>query len=213
MEALALYDLLEKEVVPLYYDRNTEGLPRAWIDRVKTSMKRLCPVYNTHRMVSQYAETFYFPMAERHRRLAQNGLAQTKALVTWKQRMGEGWHDVCVDRVETDDPEETAPVETGDTASALCVGDSLHVTAYVRLGAIEPSDVVVEAMYGVLDSNRQITEPVAQPLTWKSVERGLNRYEGSVPCSRSGLQGFAVRVRPTHPDAVLPQELALIAWE
>ncbi len=212
MEALALYELLEKEVVPLFYDRNTEGLPRAWIDRIKSSMKLLCPVYNTHRMVAQYAETFYFPKAERYNRLRDKNLELARELVSWKRRMGAGWHEVRVDRVETNDPEATA-VPDGDPMRPLCVGDSLHVTAFVNLGQVTPADVTVEVMNGVLDSNRQITKPVAKTLTWKVLEGALHRYEGDLPCNRSGLQGFAVRVRPTHPDAVLPQELSLIAWE
>ena len=61
IEASMLYDLLEKEVIPLFYDRNTEGVPRAWIARVKNSMRELVPVFNTHRMVAEYATKFYFP--------------------------------------------------------------------------------------------------------------------------------------------------------
>jgi starch phosphorylase len=213
MEALALYELLEKEVVPLFYDRNTEGLPRAWIERVKSSMKILCPVYNTNRMVSEYAQKFYFPMVERYKRLGQNELEHTKELVAWKRRMGEGWHQVKVERVETSDPAVAGNPGADNGLSPLCVGDNLRVTAFVRLGQLTPADVTVQVVHGVLDSNRQITQPAAQPLEWKSAADGLNRYEGSLPCNRSGLQGFAVRVLPAHEDAVLPQELSLITWE
>ncbi|HLJ53827.1 MAG TPA: alpha-glucan family phosphorylase [Chthonomonadaceae bacterium] len=212
MEALALYELLEKEVVPLFYDRNTEDLPRAWVRRIKSSMKKLCPLYNTHRMVAQYAESFYFPNAARYHRLSKDDLALAQDLVTWKRRMGDGWHDVRVERVTTDDPEAAANPD-GVVAAPLSIGDSLAVTAYVRLGAITPDDVTVELMHGVLDSNRQVTNATAKPLKWIAKEGDLHRYEGELPCDRSGLQGFATRVRPTHADAVLPQELSLIAWE
>jgi starch phosphorylase len=213
LEALALYDLLEKEVVPLFYDRNTEGVPRAWIDRMKRSMKTLCPIFNTHRMVSEYSEKFYFPMAERYNKLQQSDLSYSKDLVLWKQHVGAGWHDVHVEKVETNDPGALTDREAGNGASPLCVGDRMHVTAYVRLGSITPQDVNVEVISGILDSNRQITAPAAQTLEWKSEENGLHRYEGDLDCRRSGLQGFSVRVTPTHADAVLPQELSLISWE
>jgi starch phosphorylase len=213
MEALALYELLEKEVVPLFYERNTEDVPRAWIDRIKSSMRLLCPVFNSHRMVAQYAETFYFPMSLRYTRLVHNDLEHAKQLVTWKRRIGEGWHQVRVDRVETNDPVAALASDTGKSTSPLSVGDRLQITAYVHLGDLTPADVVVQAMHGELDSNRQITHPEAQSLEWKSMKDGLHRYEENVPCSRSGMQGFAVRVLPMHDDAVLPQELALVAWE
>lgn len=213
MESLALYELLEKEVVPLFYDRNSEGLPRAWIDRIRSSMKLLCPVYNTHRMVAQYATDLYFPMAERYCRLAANNLDQTRRLVAWKRHVGERWHTVKVERVVTNDPEVNLPPAAGEPMRPLRVGDVLTVTAYVRLGEIAPSDVVVQAMHGQLDSNRQITQATSQTLIWRGMTDGLHTYSGDVPCPGSGLQGFAVRVMPTHPDAVLPQEMSLIAWE
>jgi starch phosphorylase len=72
IEANALYDILEKEVVPLYYDRGVEGTPRAWLSRVKNSMRRLVPFFNTHRMVSEYAERFYFPATARYHHLTAN---------------------------------------------------------------------------------------------------------------------------------------------
>src|SRR5207249_1313608 len=99
-----LYDILEKEVVPLFYDRSTEGLPHAWIARIKNSMRLLCPVYNTHRMVSEYAERFYFPANARYRKLTANGLEGARALVAWKQRLDEKWAQVKVEKVETRAP-------------------------------------------------------------------------------------------------------------
>jgi starch phosphorylase len=164
-------------------------------------------------MVSQYSETFYFPMAKRYKKLQEKDLSFSKELVTWKQHVNAGWHDVRVEKVETDEPTAIPEGEGIDAASPLCVGDCMHVTAYVRLGDIAPQDVAVEVMSGVLDSNRQITGPIAQSLVWKSEENGLHRYEGDLTCLRSGLQGFSVRVRPAHADAVLPQELSLITWE
>lgn len=203
LEASALYDILEKEIVPLFYDRSTDDVPRAWIARIKKSMKALCPVFNTHRMVSEYAERFYLPASDRFHTMVGDNLARAKKLVEWKARIRDQWGQVRVEKVEMQIPEE----------GSMHVGDMLRIVARVSLGNLQPQDVVVEAYHGQLDIYHQVTKGFTMPLTWKSSKDGLHLYEGEVPCELSGLQGFSIRVLPTHPDAMLPQELPLIAWE
>jgi starch phosphorylase len=204
VEANALYDILEKEIVPLFYDRSTEGLPRAWIARIKNSMRILCPVFNTNRMVSEYTERYYIPATQRFRTLTANHLERAEALVEWKQRVRAQWPKVRVEKVT---------MQALGEHETIRVGTALNVIASVFLGDLMPDDVLVQAYHGPLDSNHQVSRGTPIPLTWKACKEGLHRYEGEVPCDQSGLQGFSVRVLPTHPDTALPQELALITWE
>jgi starch phosphorylase len=203
-EAQLLYDILEKEVVPLFYDRGTDGIPHGWIRRIKNSMRGLCPFFNTGRMVAEYAERFYFPATNRYLALQADELARAKALVAWKNRVREQWGQVRVLKVEAQPPEEGTNIR---------VGAHLKVTALVSLGELTPDDVTVQAYHGLLDVTHQLTKGEALPLSWTSAQDGQHRYEGRIPCTQSGLQGFSVRILPTHPDARLPLELPLIAWE
>ena len=98
-------------------------------------------------------------------------------------------------------------------AENIRVGASLHVNAYVHLGDLTPEDVSVQAYYGPLDINHQVTRGELLALVWKQREGDLHRYEGEVPCETSGMQGFTVRVLPSHLDAKVPEELPIIAWE
>ena len=204
VEASMLYDLLEKEVIPLFYDRNTEGVPRAWIARVKNSMRELVPVFNTHRMVAEYATKFYFPATQRYHALMANDLARAKNLLDWKRRVGEQWNRVRVENVETS--------ASGENVS-MKVGSAVRVTTRVHLGDLKPQDVSVQAYHGPVDTYHEVTRGHALPLVWKSSEGDLHRYEGDIPCATSGMQGLSVRILPHHPDAALPQELPLITWE
>lgn len=204
VEARLLYDILEKEVVPLFYDRSTDGIPRAWIGRIKNSMRELCPVFNTHRMVAEYASRFYFPGSQRFETLAADNAAAAREVVAWKRKMLEQWPNVRVEKVESQKLAEN---------EAFAVGQTVHVAASIRLGDLKPEDVSVQAYHGPLDTYHQIVQGTPLSLQWKSVANGIHRYEGDVPCTNSGMQGFTVRVLPTHPDTELPQELALIAWE
>ena len=204
VEAKVLYDILEKEVVPLFYDRGGEGIPRAWLARVKNSMRLLCPQFNTHRMVSEYATRFYFPASERFAHLTENNLAAAKELVDWKTRMRDKWGQVRIENVTT---------QTLDDKTTVSAGQSIRIQAAVQLGELTPDDTHVEAYHGTLDAEHQITGGSAVTLAWKEAKDGRNLYEGDIPTINSGMQGFSVRVLPTHADALLPIELPLITWE
>ena len=204
VESKVLYDILEKEVVPLFYDRSGEGIPRAWIARIKNSMRLLCPIFNTHRMVAEYATRFYFPATERYERLTKDSLSRAKELVDWKNSVREKWGQVHVDSVET---------QKLDDRTTIPAGQAIHIAASLQLGELSPVDVRVEAYYGPLDAEHHITQGAITALVWKNATEGRNRYEGDVPTTNSGMQGFTVRVLPAHPDAALPIELPLITWE
>ncbi len=204
VEAGALYALLEEDIIPLFYNRNADGLPRSWVKRIKNSMRTHCPVYNTHRMVREYAEKFYLPASARYHRLRENELEKARSLVSWKEHIRKEWAAVKVERVETPD---------SDSNGTFKVGVPLKVSAYVRLGSLSPQEVKVEAYHGSLDVAHEITKGEAALLKWQSSEGSTHHFEGEIVWGGSGLQGFHVRVLPTHPDAALPNELPLIAWE
>ena len=94
MEADALYDLLENDVIPTFYDRGADRTPRKWVDRMKTCIGSLCHFVNTHRMVSNYVERFYIPNHEHFRALADNNAARGRALATAMQRIRNEWRNV-----------------------------------------------------------------------------------------------------------------------
>ncbi|MGD8626817.1 MAG: alpha-glucan family phosphorylase [Anaerolineae bacterium] len=203
VEANAIYDLLEKEIVPLFYDRGRDGLPRAWIAKMKAAMRDHAGVFNTNRMVRDYTELCYQPSAERSRRLAQDDEARAKALAAWKARVRDGWGQVRIERVGTERP-------AGDE---LHVGDQLQVQARVHLGALKPTDVSVQLYYGPLDSEGLIVDGRTLPtLIAQSKGKGKYIFAGAIPCRTSGRHGYALRILPYHEDLGNPFEMGLVLW-
>lgn len=76
MESQSLYDLLETEIIPLFYDRDDDGLPRGWIKRMKAAMQIICPKFNSTRMVQEYCDQFYTPAAKQYQHLLASGMAR-----------------------------------------------------------------------------------------------------------------------------------------
>ncbi len=203
VESNALYDLLEKEIVPLFYERGSDGLPRGWIAKMKASMKAICPIFNTHRMLQEYTEKYYIPAYERYMRLSADGLAPLKAFNAWKARVRQLWPQVQIRHVESDIPTETQ------------VGRSNTIRADVYLGELTPQDVQVELYYGAVNPAGEIIDPHIVEMSSVGAtgdEQGLYTFVGHVTCESSGLHGFTVRVAPRHPEQVNPFEMGLITW-
>ncbi|MCS6953930.1 MAG: alpha-glucan family phosphorylase, partial [Bryobacteraceae bacterium] len=202
VEAQALYEVLERDVIPTFYDRGPDRLPRRWIARMKASIASLCHYFNSHRMVREYTEVFYLIGHLRFTQLAADGAARARALAAWLERVERSWPAVGVERVEAELP------------TAVAVGDRFQVQARVRLGELTPQDVTVELYVGRLDSSGGFAKPAPIQMTAAGVdEEGRAVFlADAVSCDRSGLHGLTVRVLPFHKD--LPQAFipGLISW-
>jgi starch phosphorylase len=203
VEAEALYDLLERDVVPTFYDRGVDRLPRKWIARMKDSIATLCRFVNTHRMVSDYTRLAYLEAHDRFGALEAGGGARARGLAAWMARVRQGWPQVRIVRVE-DGPGDAVPVNT-----------LLNVRAHVHLGALAPEDVCVQLYMGRLEKAGEITaaEKIAMRPGGHDTQGVWVFDAAGVSCSASGLHGYTVRVLPQHPD--LPASAfqpGLISW-
>lgn len=201
VESNAAYELLEKDIVPLFYSRAVDGLPRAWIARMKKSMRLLTPVFSTNRMIWEYAERYYLPASRHFARLAADNMAKARAVAAWLARVRAAWPEVRVESVESVGPE------------AQCEGQGFDVRAVVHLGKLTPQDVTVEVYFGPLDRDREITSAASAAMTVDEKQAGGKvRFQGTIPCERSGRIGYSVRVRPSHPDAPNLMATNLMTW-
>jgi glycogen phosphorylase len=202
VESRSLYELLEKEVAPLFYTRGSDGLPRQWIRRMKRSISTLVPVFNTNRMVEEYATRAYVPSHRREAVLAANNLKAAGELAAWRRKLAGDWGQVRVEEVK-------AP-----TADLLRVGNDFPVQARVHLGGIRPADVEVQLCYGLLDTMGEISDPRPLALSPNGEPDGTRTvtFRGSVPCRASGQFGFSVRVLPKHPNLAHSFEPGLVTW-
>jgi starch phosphorylase len=201
VDAESLYTTLEREVVPLFYDRDADGLPRGWIAMMKESIRILAPAFSGERMVKQYVEDFYIPAAGHYRRLAADGFAKARELAAWKAMVREAWPLVKVTLVE------------GRGTPDVAVGEGIEVVAKVRLGILEPGEVVVEAYYSRLRPDGALANGRGTALEWAGCDGGEHLYRGMVPSKASGMHGYSIRVLPCHDDVLVPHELPLITWE
>ncbi|HET6561295.1 MAG TPA: alpha-glucan family phosphorylase [Marmoricola sp.] len=199
LESAALYDLIENEVAPRFYDLDDNGVPGRWLEMVRHTLKSLGPKVLADRMVGDYVQQLYVPAAGATRRL--NGSFEgAQELAEWKQRVVAGWPDVRIDHVDSSG--------VGDSPE---VGASMSVHAFVSLGNLSTDDVDVQLLHGRVREGDDLVDVRATPLELgESFEANRHRFDGEVALSSSGPFGYTVRVVPRNAHLASPAELGLV---
>jgi starch phosphorylase len=202
VESQAIYQMLENEVVPMFYTRGRDGVPREWVRRMKNAMRTVCPIYSASRMVKEYTERLYLPAGQRWEVLGANGLERARALAAWKDRVRANWKGVAVQSV---DAEMVAALEAGTTRC---------VRAEITLGALAPKDVSVVLYAGPLSGEGEITSATVSEMKVEGSPRtGVYIYSGTLQGQTTGLHGFRVRILPAHEDLWNPVlHMNCITW-
>lgn len=201
LESRAIYDILEKDVIPLFYDRAADKLPRKWLAMMKLSLRRLCPVFNTHRMVEEYWDRFYLPAALHEARLMGNDREGLKRLAAWREKIMYNWSGVAVKAVRM------------QQVSELEAGGTFHVEADITLGELAPQDVLVAAYCGRLDHTGRFLDRFEQVMSPVEVfgDRSY-KYAGEIEFKEVGRFGINVRITPNHPILENRHSMGLAIW-
>ncbi|MBO0837515.1 MAG: alpha-glucan family phosphorylase, partial [Actinobacteria bacterium] len=206
LEASALYELLAKNVAPLFYETGPDGIPGGWVQMMRHALRTLGPLVQADRMVGDYVTHLYAPAAESSRALAAGDRAAARDLAAWKQRVREAWHAVRIEHVEAAGAEPK-------------LGAVLNVKVVVALGGLSADDVSAEVVYGRPGDDDELTEPSCVPLLPEEPAGGpdsgtgaLARFTGTVELGRPGSFGYTVRVLPRHPLLASRADLGLVVY-
>ncbi|RMH79012.1 MAG: glycosyltransferase family 1 protein [Calditrichaeota bacterium] len=200
----AIYDILENDLVPMYYERDEVGLPRNWIRMMKHSLASIVPVFNTYRMVKEYIQKMYIPAIQQGEQFAQNGYAFAREYTRWKEHITQNWSQVRIDIDREFHSEEIV----------LKYNEPFKLKARVHLGSIDPADIKVQVflireLEGYLEnSDFELVDMQRK----KIVDEGVYQYEATIIPSNSGNYKYTVRVLPYHKKHPALSEMGLIRW-
>ncbi|MGD0857136.1 MAG: alpha-glucan family phosphorylase [Dehalococcoidia bacterium] len=193
-EAIELYEILEKTIVPEYYCRNSEGLPVSWINRIRNSMSELVPKFSSNRMVRDYVRKIYIPATLRFmERIADHGRLANE-LTSWQESLDHHWPEIHFGK-----------------AQILKRNDHWHCEAEVYLGEVHPDFVRIELFADADGGHEKVTSPLSQGNKLNGTVNGYI-YRGLIVATRPKAD-FAIRVMPYHPAAKIPLEANHILWK
>ncbi len=193
-EAEALYQLLEKDVIPEFYARDNKGIPTAWVARMRESMARLTPRFCANRTVREYTERHYLPAAASYNERASNNGVMGKRMVQWLHALDRNWPSLRFGEVR---------VKTED--------DNHVIEAELALSDLDPNVVRVELYADGLNGHSPIRQEMKSVRRWEGEENG-HVYSGRVSASRPAPD-FTVRVLPSFPGVAIPLEANHILWQ
>ena len=199
-ESNELLDILEKEIIPLYYQRNGHGYPEQWVKMSKTSMKTLIPRFNAQRMLLDYVRRFYGPASRQQRSLHDNEGAPARELAYWKKRVYTAWPGVSLHRVD-------AP------PAQLAAGSRIALEVVVHLNGLQPHDIAVECLVGTGQDGEEFVVH-AQHLfeAQEPAHLGEGRYRLDLQPPLPGLQHYKIRMYPHHRLLSHRFEMGCMVW-
>jgi starch phosphorylase len=192
-EARALYDLLEREVIPEFYARDKQGIPSAWVERMRESMARLTPRFSANRTVREYTETHYLPAAAAYRERSADQCAVGVQIANWEHALDQNWATLRFGEMKVNS-------DAGKHAFAI----------EIFPGSLDPNSIQVELYAEGVNGG----EPERQEMTpgQPGLDSNVIVYHGQVPAKRPNTD-YTVRVIPRHAGVSVPLEANRIRWQ
>ncbi|GHT72597.1 alpha-glucan phosphorylase [Bacteroidia bacterium] len=202
LDAATIYSMLENEIIPLYYAKNSKGYSPEWIQYIKSSIAKIAPHYTTKRMFDDYVSRFYNVLANRSNELKKDNFAKAKELAIWKAEVAGNWDEIEVVSIQYEGNTAGHVVEVGDTITASVVLDKHHLQGDLGLELVQlRADPVAQADFlKVYSMQLEKTKDTKLHFTTK------------IQVSQAGTFKYAFRVYPFNKDIPHRMDFALVKW-
>ena len=200
-EARTLYEILQDQVIPLYYDRNPLGFSPGWIKMAKHSMATLMPRFNATRMVGQYVSKFYLPASKQWRRFVESDFEPARQMAEWKRKVRANWGGVKIRRLDTG-------------PRAIRFGEAVRCEVALQLNGLAPEDLRVEMLIGRQKKRDKLKEYRRHAFEFVGVtnEQGEHVFALEITPDMCGKLEYQVRAYPHHERLTHPFETGLMVW-
>ncbi|MFH1152324.1 MAG: alpha-glucan family phosphorylase [Pseudomonadota bacterium] len=200
VESQALYNILENDVIPCFYDRKRGNPPERWLSMMKESMKMALMDFSSYRMLGEYRTRFYVPAALNMQKLTANSAWEAKELSMVSRRLMSLWNEIRIEK----------PIRA--TSENFMVGDTFRLTARVYLGGLTPDEVEVQIYYGKMKSLDSLEGGRTQTMNLhEDCGSGCFVYACSLTCGDAGRFGYTARVIPKG-DEILRDTPEFMTW-
>jgi starch phosphorylase len=199
VESNDIYEVLEKEIIPLFFTRGQDGIPRGWIEKMKFSMQTIGSVFNTNRMIEEYTRKFYIPTSIEHNRMMQNNFEIANKKAQWLQNIYSSWDNVKIISYTDNMPKNVK------------ISDEVTINARVYLGELSPDNIAVQVYSGYIDTNKAINNAVVNEMYLVTKDGDNYVFEAKTIIDKVGKNGYTIRILPKYNGEIqyIPQ---IIKW-
>ncbi len=202
LDSETIYNLLEDEIIPAFYQRNAKAYPEKWVDYIKNSFIHIAPHFTMTRMLKDYDQNYYQKIYEQSRKLQENNYELTKKIAIWKNRMVKTWDSIEIIKVDLPDT-SNKPLGTGDVFSCRIE---------LNLHGIQPEDIAIEVLFGQKDTQEIVHIEFTESLSLIKDENQIVTYGCSFKIKHSGVYDFAFRMYATNKKLCSHHDFNLLKW-
>ena len=203
LDAEMIYNTIEDQIVPMYYDRSEDGVPHRWVDAVKKCVADIASNFTTNRMLIDYEDRFYNKLKARKEQMVENNYRMAREMAAWKRKVSAAWDDVKilnVKRVELDN-------------EAIFVDKKYRYEVTLNVANLCAEDLGVELVVAKqIEAGEAVNVVATKPLAIKSVEGGEVTFSIDYTPERTGSFDVALRVYPTNDRLPHRMDFALVKW-
>ena len=202
LDSEGIYNLLEQEILPLYYNRDSNGVPVRWVQFIKKCIAEIAPEFTTKRMIDDYHSKFYNKMFVRSTKMQQNDFELAKSLTWWKKRIVRGWDSIKV--IDITIPETSL--------SPMISGTNYTSEVVLNLGKLSEMSIGVEIIITEVNSSNQLIILEQKDMNLIRLEGTKAYYQAEIIASKPGVFKFGIRIYPKHPDLPHRMDFSYVKW-
>jgi len=202
LDAETIYNILENDIVPTYYDKDKDGISKRWVSHIKNTIAEIAPDFVMKRMLDDYQERYYSKLWGRSQKLKKQNYAAARELVTWKNNVRQAWNAI-----------ELADMQTPDTFNrSLPLGERFDASVSLRLHSLLPSDIGVEVVFFKRHSETELQLLEKYELEFQGQDKGVATYTCTIQPQNAGVFEYGFRMFPKHPLLPHRQDFGLVKW-
>lgn len=202
LDVETLYNIIEDEIVPLYYKQSSNFYSCDWIQFIRKNFMQISPNFTTKRMLDEYYSKFYGRLHHRNSYLIENEFEAARALSSWKRKMLRNWNEIEVINMKLHD----------STARPLLLGEDFKASVELLIGELDPNDIRIDLLFGQKENDMVKEVQFKTEMKLKSSDDNTATYECIISNPQSGVFDYAIRMRPYHPDLPHYQDFNLVRW-
>jgi glucan phosphorylase len=202
LDVETLYNIIEDEIVPLYYKQSSNGYSCDWIQFIRKNFMQISPNFTTKRMLDEYYSKFYTRLQHRNSYLRENDFAAGRNLSSWKRKMLRNWNEIEVIDMKLHD----------STARPLLLGEDFKASVELLIGELDPNDIRIDLLFGQKENDMVKEVQFKTEMKLKSSDSNAATYECVISNPQSGVFDYAIRMRPYNPDLPHYQDFNLVRW-
>jgi len=202
LDAETIYSVMEQEIIPCYYELNSNNVPEKWVSYIKNTISEIAPHFTMKRQLDDYFDRYYNRMLKRSKVIIGKNYEMARHIATWKRKVTRGWNSIEVLSVKTPD----------STQKPLQLGEPFKAEIILDLNELSGTDIGIEVLFG-----KKVNDVIQAPSFIKEMkldksERNIASYTCSISINQAGVYDYIFRLYPRNPLLPHRQDFNLVKW-